>query len=127
MRDLIISILIICILVGGWLMFDNYSHQTTTALSQSLRDNIIPLAEDEEWIETYSQYNTFEEQWKLYKRISLSFLENNQINEIDLCIARAEKYIEAKDPSNAAGELCSIAKQLELLNQREKVTLQNIL
>ena len=54
-------------------------------------------------------------------------LENDQISEIDLCIARAEKYIEAKDVSNSAGELCSISKQLQLLDSREKITLSNIL
>ena len=42
-------------------------------------------------------------------------------------LARAEKYIEAKDVSNSAGELCSISKQLQLLDSREKITLSNIL
>ena len=55
------------------------------------------------------------------------FLENNQLSEIELCVARAEKYIEAKDVSNSAGELCSIATQLKLLYTREKVTISNIL
>lgn len=127
MKDLVVSFLIIAFLVGGWLIFDSYSHQLTTNLSQDLSENIIPLTEAENWQDAANLYDKFEKNWDDYKKVSLCFLENNQISELDLCIARAEKYIEAEDVSNAAGELCSIAKQLSLLDQREKVTLSNIL
>ena len=127
MKDLIISILIIALLIGGWLIFDGYSKQTTTLMAESLEANTIPLVEDELWEDAAVQYERFEKNWNKYKKTALSFLENDQISEIDLCVARAEKYIEAKDVSNSAGELCSIAKQLQLLDLREKVTLSNIL
>ena len=127
MKDLIISIIIVVVLIGGWLIFDAYSSQTTHTLSQSIEENIIPLTEEENWHDAVIQYERFEKNWEKYKRVALSFLENEQISEIDLCIARAEKYIEAKDVSNSAGELCSIAKQLELLYKRERLTLSNIL
>ncbi len=127
MKDLIISALIVLFLIGGWLLFDNYSKETTSALSNTLEENIIPLVEAQHWQEAKKQYEEVENQWGSYKKIGLSFLENDQINEIDLCIARAEKYIEAKDISNSAGELCSIAKQLDLLPKRESLTLSNIL
>lgn len=127
MKDLIISILIIALLIGSWLIFDGYSKQTTTLMAESLEANTIPLVENELWEEATLQYERFEKNWNKYKKTALSFLENDQISEIDLCVARAEKYIEAKDVSNSAGELCSIAKQLHLLDLREKVTLSNIL
>ena len=127
MKDLIISILIVALLIGGWLIFDEYSKQTTTLMAEGLEANTIPLVEDELWEDAAVQYERFEKNWNKYKKTALSFLENDQISEIDLCVARAEKYIEAKDVSNAAGELCSIAKQLQLLDLREKVTLSNIL
>ena len=127
MKDLIISILIIALLIGSWLIFDGYSKQTTTLMAKGLEENTIPLVEDELWEDAAVQYERFEKNWNKYKKTALSFLENDQISEIDLCVARAEKYIEAKDVSNSAGELCSIAKQLQLLDLREKVTLSNIL
>ena len=127
MKDLIISILIIALLIGSWLIFDGYSKQTTTLMAKGLEENTIPLVEDELWEDAAVQYERFEKNWNKYKKTALSFLENDQISEIDLCVARAEKYIEAKDVSNSAGELCSIAKQLHLLDLREKVTLSNIL
>ena len=127
MKDLIISALIVLFLIGGWLLFDNYSKETTSIISNNLEENIIPLVEAAHWEEAKQQYKKIENQWSRYKRVGLSFLENDQINEIDLCIARAEKYIEAEDSSNSAGELCSIAKQLDLLPKREALTLSNIL
>ena len=127
MKDLIISTLIILLLIFVWVLFDGYSHQTTYALSDIIDEEIIPLVEDENWVVSSSIYDEFESEWKKYKKMSLSFLENDQINEIDLCVARAEKYIEAMDVSNSAGELCSISTQLKLLYQREKISLSNIL
>ena len=47
MKDLVVSFLIIAFLVGGWLIFDSYSHQLTTNLSQDLSEKIIPLTEAE--------------------------------------------------------------------------------
>lgn len=127
MKNLIITTLIVLFLIGSWMIFDNYSHESSYTLSNILEEEIIPLTEKENWKEASVLYEDFEKQWDIYKKKALSFLENDQISEIDLCIARAEKYIEAQDVSNSAGELCSIAKQLELLDQREKITFSNIL
>lgn len=127
MKDLIISFLIIVVLIGGWLFFDNYSHHQSYELSESLEEAIIPLTEEERWDEVDELYDIFEKKWRMYQKVALFFLENDQLSEIDLCVARAEKYIEAEDVSNSAGELCSIAAQLQLLDKREKVTLSNIL
>ena len=127
MKNLIITTLLVLILIGSWLIFDNYSHETSLVLSNILEEDIIPLTEKEDWEEVVVLYEDFESQWDVYKKKALSFLENDQISEIDLCVARAEKYIEAQDVSNSAGELCSIAKQLQLLDQREKITISNIL
>lgn len=127
MKDLIISTLIIIVLIGGWLLFDDYSRETNESLSEIIDNQIIPLTETENWDEAVTLYDKFETKWGKYKKTALSFLENDQLSEIDLCVARAEKYIEAKDVSNSAGELCSISKQLKLLDSREKVSLSNIL
>lgn len=127
MKNLITSFLIVAFLIGGWLIFDNYSRNVTGALAEVLKEDIIPFTEAESWDKASASYDIFEEEWDKYRKISLAFLENDQINEIELCVARAEKYIEAEDVSNSAGELCSIARQLELLDKREKITLSNIL
>lgn len=127
MKNLILSLLIVAVLMVSWFFFDAYSHEATYALADVLDEKIIPLTEKESWDETAALYDEFEVQWKQYKKKALAFLENDQINEIDLCVARAEKYIEAMDVSNSAGELCSISTQLKLLDKREKVSLSNIL
>ena len=127
MKDLIVSTLIVIVLIGGWLLFDDYSRETNKSLSEIIDNQIIPLTEIENWDDATTLYDIFVAKWNKYKKTALSFLENNQLSEIDLCVARAEKYIEAKDVSNSAGELCSIATQLKLLYTREKVTISNIL
>ena len=63
MKDLIISILIIALLIGSWLIFDGYSKQTTTLMAKGLEENTIPLVEDELWEDAAVQYERFEKNW----------------------------------------------------------------
>ena len=127
MKNLIISCIIVLVFIVGWLSFDYYSQNAVNSLCDILEDNIIPLTEENSWGEVALQYEDFEKEWNQYKAVALYFLENDKLVEIDLCIARAEKYIEAEDVSNSAGEVSSISKQIQLLTKREKVTLSNIL
>ena len=81
MRDLITSSLIVLLLIGSWCGFDSYSHNHTKMLSNIIIEDIIPLTEKEEWSDVTTLYNQIEDKWNNYKKIALSFLENDQISE----------------------------------------------
>ena len=65
--------------------------------------------------------------WHKYRSKALLFLETSEINEIDYCLAKSEKYIKAEDVSNSSGELNSLAEQLIFMYEQEKINLANIL
>lgn len=126
MRDLIISAVIVIILVTGWLIFSDYSHDEVHKMSSNIIEDIIPVIETESWDEAISLTNNLDRKWHQYKKTALFFLETGEINDIDSALARSMEYVKAKDVSNSAGELKSMSEQLLFLSSREKVNLSNI-
>ena len=53
--------------------------------------------------------------------------DTDEINEIDFCLAKAEKYIKAEDVSNSSGELNSLAEQLIFMYEQQDIKAANIL
>lgn len=127
MKHLIISACIMVVLIGGWLFFDNYSEQQLADFSSSIIEEIIPAVEDEKWEESAEMIDTFDKQWHEYRKKALLFLETDEINEIDYCLAKSEKYIKAKDVSNSSGELNSLAEQLIFMYEKQNINAANIL
>jgi len=115
------------VLIGGWLFFDNYSEQQLADFSSSIIEEIIPAVEDEKWEESAEMIDTFDKQWHEYRKKALLFLETDEINEIDYCLAKSEKYIKAKDVSNSSGELNSLAEQLIFMYEKQDINAANIL
>ena len=93
MRDLIISAAIMIVLIGGWLIFDSYSENHLSDFADYIIDDIIPAVEEENWEESIAMIADFSDDWHEYRKKALMFLDTDEINEIDFCLAKAEKYI----------------------------------
>lgn len=127
MRDLIASIVIVAALIGGWLFFDSYSAKSVDEMSNFIYSDIIPAVEAEKWDDSRIMMAELTEGWDDYKTTALLFLSNHELSEIDYCLAKASKYVNAEDVSNSSGELSSLAEQIMFLKTREKITAENIL
>lgn len=126
MRDLIVSVVIILVLIGGWLFFDSYSDNTVSSMADDIRRELIPSVESENWSESLAKAESIWDEWCDYKGKALLFLGSDELLEIDQCMAKALKYIQARDVSNSSGELNALAQQLDFLIAREKINAENI-
>ncbi len=127
MRDLLVSAAIIILLIGGWLYFDNYSNDSVENMVADIQYELIPAVESEDWNQSRELVSRLKEDWDDYKDMALLFLSTEELSEIDYCLSKSEKYVNAEDVSNSSGELNSMAEQMKFLLSREKVTLENIL
>lgn len=127
MRDLIISAAIMMVLIGSWLIFDNYSEKQLVDFSSSIIEEIIPAVEAGDWDESLSMISDFSDCWHEYRKKALLFLETEEVNEIDYCLAKSEKYIKAEDVSNSSGELNSLAEQIIFMYEKQDINAANIL
>lgn len=126
MKDLIVSAVIMALLIGSWFVFDGYSEDKLADFSSYIKDELIPAVEDEKWDESVSMVNDLSNHWHDYRKKALFFLDTEEINEIDFCLAKAEKYIEARDVSNSSGELNSLAEQLIFMYEKQDINAANI-
>ena len=126
MRDLIVSVAIVAILVVSWLFFDSYSDKAVSSVSATIRNEIIPAVEAEHWDLSRLMSVELWDRWQDYQDVALIFISSEELLEIDQCMAKAIKYVEAEDVSNSSGELNALAEQLDFLVAREKINLENI-
>ncbi len=127
MRDLIISIAAVALLIGTWLVFFDYSSDNIDSYTHSLKKEIIPAVEAEQWEESKQLMKELDKDWHKYKKVALLFLDTQTVNEIDYSLARAIKYVKAEDVSNSSGELNSMIEQLTFLKKNDEVSASNIL
>ena len=126
MRDLIVSVAIVAILVVSWLFFDSYSDKAVSSVSATIRNEIIPAVDAEHWDLSRLMSVDLWDRWQDYQDVALIFISSEELLEIDQCMAKAIKYVEAEDVSNSSGELNALAEQLDFLVAREKINLENI-
>ena len=127
MRDLIISIVAVALLIGTWLVFFDYSSDNIDSYTHTIKKEILPAVEAEQWEESEQLMKNLNEDWHKYKKVALLFLDTQTVNEIDYTLARAIKYVKAEDVSNASGELNAIIEQLKFLKKNDEVSAANIL
>lgn len=127
MRDLIISILAVALLIGTWLVFFDYSSDNIDSYTHTIKKEILPAVEDEQWEESKLLIKNLSEDWHKYKKVALLFLDTRAVNEIDYTLARSVKYVKAEDVSNSSGELNAMIEQLKFLKKNDEVSAANIL
>ena len=127
MRDLIISIMAVALLIGTWLVFFDYSSDNIDSYTYSLKKEIIPAVEAEQWEGSKQLMKELDKDWHKYKKVALLFLDTRAVNEIDYTLARSVKYVKAEDVSNSSGELNAMIEQLKFLKKNDEVSAANIL
>ena len=127
MRDLIISIVAVALLIGTWLVFFDYSSDNIDSYTHTIKKEILPAVEDEQWEESKLLIKNLSEDWHKYKKVALLFLDTRAVNEIDYTLARSVKYVKAEDVSNSSGELNAMIEQLKFLKKNDEVSAANIL
>ena len=127
MRDLIISIVAVALLIGTWLVFFDYSSDNIDSYTYTIKKEILPAVEAEQWEESKQLIKSMNKDWHKYKKVALLFLDTQTVNEIDYTLARSIKYVKAEDVSNSSGELNAMIEQLKFLKKNDEVSAANIL
>ncbi|WP_051273458.1 DUF4363 family protein [Desulfotruncus alcoholivorax] len=65
--------------------------------------------------------------WSAHKSWWAMVIDHQEIDNIDMAIARVTKYIEQKDRTMASGEASVLKQMLEHIPEKEKINLKNIL
>ncbi len=127
MRALVISLLTLGLLIGGWLWFYQYSVSTLHSIVSACEEDVMSAIEDDRWEDAYNSFATQYQAWRRYEKRALLMLETDKINEVNMNFAKTLMYIKAKDLSNSSGELLALEEALKQLHKNESLSLENIL
>lgn len=127
MRSLLISILSLALLIGGWGIFYYSAGQELDQMINDCEDIVMPAVESENWDKAYDSFRLQYDRWHDYRKGALFFLDTQEVNDADSTFAKTLMYIKAKDVSNGSGELLALKEQLKFLHENEKLSFENIL
>ncbi|WP_165000262.1 DUF4363 family protein [Anaerophilus nitritogenes] len=126
MKVFITSLLIMCLIVGGWFfVYDSITH-TTSSFVESL-DEIIESIHKNDWTNASHQFEKVHTKWNHTRNLWSILLPHHEIDNIDLASAKAKEYIHAKNISLSLGEIATLKKLFHIVRENESLTLTNIL
>ena len=126
MKVLYIVILLILIIIIGWFFTYNAINNEASQL-MDLSDEIIKSIEDGQWDKAKNQFEDIDSRWKQVRKFWTILLDHHEIDNIDLSIAKANKYINSKNKSLSLGEIEVLKSLFGIVKENEALTLHNIL
>jgi hypothetical protein len=120
---LILIIVIIILGTGFWM--ENY----LTASSEMLAANFEKLEEAltrKNWVQASEILNNTWEIWDKTKKNWAPLIDHQEIDQLDLAVARLTQYINNQEYSLSLAELSALKFLIRHIPEKERVNLQNI-
>ena len=106
-RTYIMVGVIILLLGVGTFWYSDYIHKSADSIVEKL-NHVEGLIQVEKWEEAEVELSKMEKEWKETKKMWSILLHHQEIDNIDISLKRAEKYIEGKSPVLGLGELSAL-------------------
>lgn len=103
--------------------FVEKSTQTAAVHIQVIEESI----QSQKWQAAKNELEIVEKNWDKNGTWWSVILDHQEIDRIDLCIERLEKFIDSQDLALAQGEASSLKLLFEFIRDNEKFNLKNIL
>lgn len=120
-----IIVIILFFLIGSFssYRFVENSTQSAAAHIQVIQESI----QSQKWQTAQNELELVEKNWDKNSTWWSVILDHQEIDRIDLCIERLEKFIESQDLALALGEASSLKLLFDFIHDNEKFNLKNIL
>lgn len=126
MRTLITIFIILLLLLGG--SFASYQYlQGSTQMLDSQLATVEQSISAQQWEAAQKALNTTQQNWDKSKAWWTILLDHQEIDKIDLCLKRLEKYLVTKDLPLSLAEVSSLELLIHHISDTEKLNLENIL
>jgi len=126
MKALIIVISIILVIVIGWFFIYESVGNSTEDFILMLTE-VATSIEDSDWERAKNQFIEAREKWIKLRNMWTILLDHHEIDNIDLSMARANKFVESQNTSLSLGEIEVLKELFKIVKENEALTLTNIL
>ena len=125
-KVIIIILLIIITIVGSWYFVYNRLQGNANDLKTTL-DDIHHSIESNNWDEADHYFQNLNDKWLELRDVWTILLDHHEIDNIDLAMSRAKKYIDSNSKALALGEIEVLTSLVNIVVESESFTLSNIL
>jgi len=125
-KVIIIILLIVITIVGSWYFVFNWLQGNANDLKSTL-DDIQDSIESNNWDEANYYFQNLNDKWIKLREFWTILLDHHEIDNIDLAMSKAKKYIEDNSKALALGEIEVLSSLVNIVVESESFTLSNIL
>lgn len=121
-----VSLLVIFIgILGlGFFIINSLTHNTDK-ISENI-DKASQAINDENWNQANKELDLVKEKWNQHKKWWAIIVDHQEIDNIDVSLARTCEYLNHQDPTLTAGELAALKQYLKHIPEIEKISWKNI-
>jgi len=126
MRMMVISFIVILIILFIWFWFHFSSIEVVTSYySENLRE-LKEMIKDEDWDKANVEIVKYNDKWQEFKKPWVYFLNQNDVNNIDISFKRLEIYIKNSNKIMAQAELEQLFEYFYVIKENECLSWDNI-
>ncbi len=126
MRMVVITILILAVFFASSLYAGYYVKTSAQEIDNKIKQ-LEANVEKEDWQKAKDNIDKLMEKWEGTKKSWLTFLEHSEIDNIDIVLARLEKFVEIEENTEASGEIAELKFLIKHIVEKEAFRMVNIL
>lgn len=126
-KEVIITTIVIIVILGLNYITQNNTDETVRIMKQSLEEVKQELIKDEPNYQAgLEKANTAYERWEELDDKMAYYIEHEQIEKVKTAITSMQSFIQSEDESQAVESIDRCQYILEYIDEREKISLDNI-
>ncbi|KPU45333.1 hypothetical protein OXPF_12260 [Oxobacter pfennigii] len=125
MKKILLAVAII-IAISCTAIYSLHLYKTTSETLSKRVDNIIELVTLDKWEEASEKIKDFEEAWEDIENVWTLLIDHFEIDNIEMSLKKAGKYIETKNKPLSLAELETLDFMVEHILEKEVFNLKNV-
>lgn len=126
MRMVVISLIVLLVMVGVWIWFHFTSVEPITSYYWENVELLLGVVDSEDWDTAERDMEFYRGKWDGERKLWVYFINQDEIDNIDISMKRSLSYIKNKDKNKAQAELEHLRILFNIIKENECLALDNI-
>lgn len=122
----VISLIVLLVMVGVWIWFHFTSVEPITSYYWENVESLLNVVDREDWDTAERDIEFYRQKWDGERKLWVYFINQDEIDSIDISMKRSLSYIKNKDKNKAQAELEHLRILFNIIKENECLALDNI-
>ena len=125
MKAISISVVLLAMVFVGSFISYNYLSYSSNEIDKTL-SNLNIAVEKERWNEAENLLSQVDNKWNGVNNLWAALLDHQEIDNIEIEMAKMEKYIATKNLTNSLAEISAVRLLFDHIPEKEKLSFKNV-